>query len=107
MVLVTNIYQLTQNFPKQETFGLISQIRRSSISIPSNLAEGFGRNNKEFSRFIAISIGSLFELQTQIEIAKNVNYIDEKQFKKTYQETRELEAMIISFSKKLKINSAT
>ena len=103
MVLVTNTYQLTQNFPKEEVFGLTSQIRRSAISIPSNIAEGFGRDgNKEFYRFINIAIGSLFEFQTQIEIAKNINYITEEEFKKIFEETRELEAMMISFSKKLK-----
>lgn len=103
MVLVTNTYQTTRKFPKEELFGLTSQIRRSSISIPSNIAEGFGREgNKEFNRFINISIGSLFEFQTQIEIAKNINYIDENEFKKLYEESRELEAMIVSFSKKLK-----
>lgn len=57
---------------------------------------------KNFSRFINIAISSLFEFQTQIEIAKNINYLNEKEFKSIYEETRELEAMIISFSKKLK-----
>ena len=103
MILVTNTYQITQTFPKEELFGLTSQIRRSAISLPSNIAEGYGReSNKEFSRFINIAISSLFELQTQIEIAKNINYLNEKEFKNLYEETRELEAMIISFSKKLK-----
>ena len=103
MSLVTQTYQLTQNFPKEEIFGLTSQIRRSAISLPSNIAEGYGRDgNKEFYRFINIAISSLFEYQTQIEIAKNINYLNENEFKKIYEETRELEAMMISFSKKLK-----
>ncbi len=103
MTLVTQTYELTQNFPKEELFGLTSQIRRSAISLPSNIAEGYGReSNKEFYRFINIAISSLFEFQTQIEIAKNINYLNEIEFKKIYEETRELEAMIISFSKKLK-----
>lgn len=71
MTLVTNTYQTTQKFPKEELFGLTSQIRRSAISLPSNIAEGYGReSNKEFSRFINIAISSLFEFQTQIEIGK-------------------------------------
>ena len=71
MLLVTKTYQLIQNFPKEEVFGLTSQIRRSAISIPSNIAEGCGRqSNKDFSRFLNIGISSLFEFQTQIEIAK-------------------------------------
>ncbi|GAA4030457.1 four helix bundle protein [Flavobacterium cheonhonense] len=103
MNLVTNTYQITQKFPKEELFGLTSQIRRSAISLPSNIAEGYGRDsNKEYLRFIKIVIGSLFEFQTQIEIAKNINYLNENEFKNLYEETRELEAMIISFSKRLK-----
>lgn len=82
MNLVTNTYQITEKFPKEELFGLTSQIRRSAISIPSNIVEGFGRDsNKEFSRFINIAISSLFEFQTQIEIAKNINYLNENEFK--------------------------
>ena len=103
MNLVTNTYQITKKFPKEELFGLTSQIRRSAISLSSNIAEGYGRDsNKEFLRFIKIVIGSLFEFQTQIEIAKNINYQNENEFKNLYEETRELEAMIISFSKRLK-----
>lgn len=88
MTLVTQTYELTQNFPKEELFGLTSQIRRSAISLPSNIAEGYGReSNKEFYRFINIAISSLFEFQTQIEIAKNINYLNEIEFKKIYEET--------------------
>jgi len=71
MALTTKIYFSTNSFPKEEIFGLTSQIRRSSISIPSNIAEGFGReSDKELLRFLNISVGSLFEMQTQLEIAK-------------------------------------
>jgi four helix bundle protein len=102
MALVTNTYQITQNFPKEELFGLTSQIRRSAISLPSNIAEGYCREgNKEFYRFINIALSSLFEYLTQIEIAKNIHYLNENEFKKIYEETRELEAMMVSFSKKL------
>lgn len=102
MNLVTKTYQLTNNFPKDELFGLTSQIRRSAISVPSNIAEGFGRkSNKEFSRFLNIGFGSLFQYQTQIEIAKNIHYLNENDFKNLYEDTRELEAMIVSFSNKI------
>ena len=102
MTLVTKTYQFTQNFPKEESFGLTSQIRRSAISIPSNIAEGYGRETKkEFSRFLNIGYSSLFEFQTQIEIAKNINYLTEQNFKTLYDDTRELEAMIVSFSKRI------
>ena len=105
MVLVTKIYTVTNNFPKEEVFGLTSQIKRSAISIPSNIDEGLGReSSKEFLRFLKISIGSLFELQTQLEIAKNIIYLDEETFNNLYEDTRELERMIVSFTNKIKNN---
>ncbi len=103
MTLTTNIYVATKKFPKEEIFALTSQIRRSSISIPSNIAEGFGRDsNKEYLRFLNISIASLFELQTQLEIGKNIEYLTEVEFNKIYEDTRELERMLVSFIKKIK-----
>jgi four helix bundle protein len=102
MMLVTNTYQITQQFPNEELFGLTSQIRRSAVSIPSNIAEGYGRESqKDFLRFINFAVSSLFELQTQIEIAKNINYLNETEFNNIFEKTRELEAMMIAFSKKL------
>jgi four helix bundle protein len=78
---VKNIYQSTQIFPKEETFGLTSQIRRSAVSIPSNIAEGAARNHKsEFKQFLYISLGSLSELETQLIIAKEIEYIDAEKF---------------------------
>ena len=74
--LVKQVYQVTQNFPVSEKFGLINQIRRAAVSIPSNIAEGQGRNStKEFKRFLAISLGSLAELETQLIIAKEIEYL--------------------------------
>ena len=74
--LVTTVYQVTSEFPKEEIFGLTNQIRRASVSIPSNIAEGAARNSdKEFIRFLYISLGSNQELDTQILIAKNLNYL--------------------------------
>jgi four helix bundle protein len=72
---VKKVYQVTHNFPASEKFGLINQIRRAAISIPSNIAEGQGRNStKEFKQFLAISLGSLAELETQLIIAKEIEY---------------------------------
>ena len=74
--LVTRIYSLTREFPPAEKFGLVSQINRYAVSIPSNIAEGAGRNsNKEFLQFLAISQASSFELETQLIISKNLNYL--------------------------------
>lgn len=103
MHLVTEIYQITTVFPKEEIYGLTSQIRRCAISIPSNIAEGYGREgNKDYLKFLNIAIASLFEMQTQLEIAFNLYYINETQFKKTFEESREIERMLSSFIKKLK-----
>ena len=103
MALITKIYFSTNKFPKEEVFGLTSQIRRSSISIPSNIAEGSGReSDKDFLRFLNISIGSLFEMQTQLEIAKNITYLKEEEFNNLYEDSREVERMLVSFIKKIK-----
>ena len=76
MDLVEMIYRLSVNFPRHETYGLTSQIRRSAISIPSNIAEGHARKHtKEFLKFISVAQGSLAELQTQIEIASRLGYL--------------------------------
>ncbi len=103
MLLVTQIYEVTRTFPKDEVYGLTSQIRRCSISIPSNIAEGYGRGGDvELKRFFSITLGSLFELQTQIEIAYNIKYLNEDTFKQLYEYTRELEIMLTSFINKIK-----
>ena len=80
MDLVTEIYRLTKKLPKEEIFGLTSQIRRAAVSIPSNIAEGQGRLSKgEFRVFLGNARGSLSELETQIIIAKNLEFISESE----------------------------
>lgn len=75
--IVEETYKYTKNFPQSELFGLTSQIRRSSVSIASNIAEGAGRNsNKEFKNFLSIALGSSFELETQFIIAEKLGYIN-------------------------------
>ncbi len=77
--LVEDIYTITSNFPNSELYTLTSQLRRSAISIPSNIAEGKGRGGiKEFVNFLHISLGSLYELKTQLFIAKRLAYINSK-----------------------------
>ena len=74
--LVKNVYKLTRKFPKEEMFVLTQQLRRAVISIPSNIAEGAGRNsNAQFKNFLQISIGSCYEVETQLIIAKELGYI--------------------------------
>jgi len=76
--MVVRIYEITNGFPKEEIFGLKLQIRRCAVSIPSNIAEGYGRlHTSEYIRFLQISRGSLNELITQLEIAEKLNYIND------------------------------
>lgn len=76
MKFVTEIYQATSNFPKDELYGLTAQLRRAAVSVPSNLAEGHGRNSRrEFRQFIGQARGSLTEAETQVEIALNLGYL--------------------------------
>ena len=76
--VVKDIYILTKKFPKEELYGLTSQMRRSAVSIPSNIAEGFRRyHNKEYKQFLYITLGSCAELETQIIIVNELDYINE------------------------------
>lgn len=102
MNLVTDMYKLSKSFPADETYGLMLQIRRCVISIPSNIAEGYGRSTtSENIRFLRIATGSLYELQTQVEIALNLGYMDKSKFDTFYESTRELERLLSSLTKKL------
>ena len=79
--LVTEIYLATNSFPKREIYGITSQLRRSSVSIPSNIAEGAARaSKKEFSQFLSIALGSISETETQLIIARNLHYINDNNF---------------------------
>lgn len=81
MDLVVDIYTLTKEFPDSERYGLASQIQRAAVSIPSNIAEGAGRNgSKVFIQFLYISLGSLAEVETQLEIAKRLKYAKDTDF---------------------------
>jgi four helix bundle protein len=103
MNFVTEIYKITKTFPEHEKYGIISQIRRSAISIPSNIAEGYGRSGlKDYLRFLNISMASLFELQTQLEISYNLEFIDKFKFGKLFELSREIERMLSSLIRKLK-----
>lgn len=81
VLFVKEIYKITEAFPSNEKYGLTSQISRCAVSIPSNIAEGCSRNSqKDFSRFLQISLGSAFELETQIEIIKELNFISHEKY---------------------------
>jgi four helix bundle protein len=102
MSLVTLIYKLVVQLPENEKYGLTSQIKRSAISIPSNIAEGYGRNyRKDYSRFLQIARGSLFENQTQLEIAVNLDFIKIEDLEEIKELSIEVEKMLNSLIKKL------
>ena len=103
MVLVTEVYEISKKFPKDELYGLTSQNRRCAISLPSNIAEGYGRNStNDYIHFLRIASGSLYELQTQMEISLNLQYIDRREFENLYELSREIERMLSSLIRKLR-----
>ncbi|MGA2358819.1 MAG: four helix bundle protein [Terriglobales bacterium] len=89
--LALNVYRCTRRFPKDEIYGLTSQMRRAAVSVPSNIAEGKGRySQKEFVQFLYHARGSLLELETQLSIARDLDYIDLPVFESFESETEEL-----------------
>ena len=104
MDIAVDLYKATENFPQEERFGLTSQMRRSAVSVPSNVAEGAGRQTKkEFVNFLHIAQGSLSELDTQLELAKRLQFLDENTWKqmddKLIEEDKVLSGLIKSQKK--------
>ncbi len=100
MELVKKVYLLIPEIPKDEKHGLIDQIKRYAISIPSNIAEGAGRNSKkEFAHFLGIANGSSFELYTQIKLLESLNLIKTTSIIEIYTDIEEIQKMIYSFKK--------
>lgn len=103
--LVTEIYQLTGNYPKDEIFELTNQMRRASISIPSNIAEGAARNSqKEFIQFLYIALGSQQELDTQLLISRNLNFITEDSYNQITDKVQTVGKLLNGLIKYLKSN---
>lgn len=100
--LSKTIYQLTKGFPDSERFGLVSQLNRCSVSIPSNIAEGAGRNTAgEFKQFLGISIGSLYEMETQLIISNEIGLISQNSLEIISNEIEEINKMLIGLIKSL------
>lgn len=98
-------YRLSAGFPPDERFGLTSQIRRCSVSIPSNIAEGSGRNsNREFVQFLNYSLGSSFELETQLVLSNRLALVDSETLEALLNPLNEMQRMLRGFIKKLKIS---
>ncbi len=103
IVLAKNVYIICQEISNDEKFGLISQIKRSAVSIPSNIAEGSGRNgSKEFNHFLTVALGSAFELQTQLILIRELNLLPEEKINALLSEVSEIQRMIYSFKNNLK-----
>ena len=103
MILVKEVYHLVRKLPNQEKYGLVNQITRAAISIPSNIAEGCGRaSEKEMKRYIEISLGSSYELETQLLVIKDVFHVDNHEIIAL---TTEVQKMLQSLIKKLTVNS--
>ena len=102
MNLATGIYELLIEYPDFEKYGLTSQLRRSVVSIPSNIAEGSGReSNKDFRRFLGIALSSAFELETQLILSNRFGFISEKKFEDHSVKLQEVQKMIFGFRRSL------
>lgn len=105
MDLVESVYRITQVFPKEEQFGLMAQMRRAVVSIPSNIAEGAARNTKkEFLHYLYISLGSLSEIETQLLISQRLGYLHDQGI---FEQVEHLRRKLLNFMKYIKGRAAT
>jgi four helix bundle protein len=103
-IFCSRVYQVTSIFPESEKFGITNQLRRASVSIPSNIAEGSSRSsNKEFCRFLEIAIGSAYEIETQILIASDLNFLNQNEVDKLIDDLNLIIRMILKFKSTLKV----
>ena len=103
MDLTTMVYDALKTFPPKEEYGLSSQMRRCSVSIPSNIAEGYGRNSTlDYCRFLQIALGSAYELETQVELARRLDYVDNDTANKLATQLTEVGRMLNSLINKIK-----
>ena len=99
------IYDVTKGYPKDEIYGMISQIRRASLSVPTNISEGAGRNgDKEFANFINIALGSAHEVENLLIISNDLNYLTDDLFNQLNEEVNTIKRKLFHFHKKLKNN---
>ena len=106
MQLVTDIYRATEKFPKTEMFGLCSQVRRAVVSVPSNIAEGQGRDSaKEFLHHLSFAYGSLMETETQLQIAANLGFLEKSELIRLMVQTAEVGRLINGLSRSLRADN--
>ena len=102
IALVEEIYKVTKQFPKEERYGLTSQIRRAAVSVPSNIAEGYGRyQSNEYRQFLRYSLGSCAELTTQLIVASKLGYLNSSDSSVLIDEIEQISKMTMSLTKKL------
>jgi four helix bundle protein len=102
MTMVTAVYEQTRKFPADEMYGLTAQIRRASVSIPSNIAEGYSRNSSaDYVRYLRIACGSLYEVRTQLEIATHLGYMKQSAFQSLEVGLNEIEKMLSSMIRRI------
>ena len=100
----SEVYAITSKFPESEKFGLTNQLRRASVSMPSNIAEGSSRQSKkDFTRFLQIALGSAYEIETQLLIAQDLNFVKDSELEYVFSELQEIIKMITKFKSTLKI----
>lgn len=105
-MLTLEVYKATERFPREELYGLTSQIRQASSSIPANIAEGCGKDgDADFARFLQIARGSASELEYHLLLAKDLGFLEEDDYQKLNKETNELKQMLTNFIKRLKESS--
>lgn len=101
-VLVKDIYVLSRKFPSDELYGLISQMRRAAVSVPSNIAEGCAReSNKDFARFLSIALGSAYELETQIILSYDLEFIDQEEWETLDKKVIDIQKKLYNLRKKV------
>jgi len=97
------VYRLTKRFPDEEKFGMVSQMRRSAVSIPANIAEGYGRGRRaEYIRYLEIGRGSLFELQTYVELAREMKWVDGEDLAAVARLAEEVDRIVSALLRSLK-----
>jgi len=102
IIMVKKIYTLTKQFPEDEKYGIVSQLRRASVSVPVNIAEGAGRNSpKEFKYFLNIALGSLSELDTLITVSSELGYINDAHLKEYEKEIERITALVSGLYKSI------
>lgn len=95
------VYRITRGFPKEETYGITSQMRRSAISVPSNIAEGYMRGSKEYIQFLKVALGSCAELETQLSLSGDLKFCDKKELNEAYELNVETMKLLTTYINKL------